>query len=135
MTREWAPGAALDSADEHVWAGGADRSLAENGWARPLELYRPFLSYAELGALVSGKPSTMHDAMQAILGLDLLTDMEKTLTEARRSAEADVKAAKGELPGLLAKLADHPDERARLAEKAVGALGRLVPAKPAVLDA
>lgn len=120
VTREWAPGAVLGSANEHVWVGDTEQSLAGTGWARPLELYRPFLSYSELGALVSGKPSSMHDAMQAILGLDLLTGMEKRLTEERRSAEADTKAAKNELPALLAKLAAHPDERARLAERAIG---------------
>ena len=120
VTREWASGAALDSADEHVWTGDSEQSLADKGWARPLELYRPFLSYSELGALVSGRPTSMHDAMQAILGLDLLTSMEKRLTEERRTAEADAKAAKNELPALLAKLAAHPDERARLAERAIG---------------
>ena len=72
VTRAWA-GAGLESADDVVWAGPAELSLAAKGWLRPLELYRPFLSYAELGALVSGRPTSMHDAMQAILGLDLLT--------------------------------------------------------------
>ena len=120
VTRDWASGAALDSANEHVWIGDSEQSLTDKGWARPLELYRPFLSYSELGALVSGRPSSMHDAMQAILGLDLLTSMEKRLTEERRTAEADAKAAKNELPALLAKLAAHPDERARLAERAIG---------------
>jgi hypothetical protein len=61
----------------------------------------------------------MHDAMQAILGLDLLTGTEKTLTDARRTAEAESKAPKQELPALLAKLTTHPDNRARLAEKAL----------------
>ncbi|MGH3279093.1 MAG: AAA family ATPase, partial [Trebonia sp.] len=141
VTREWAGGAVLASASDSVWAGETERSLAEKGWARPLELYRPFLSYAELGALVSGTPSSMHDAMQAILGLDLLTGTEKALTEQRRSAEADVKAAKNELPALLDKLAAHPDARARLAEKALegktkdlAALGALVMAADAPGD-
>ena len=120
VTRDWTAGAVLESANDSVWAGGTERSLADKGWARPLELYRPFLSYAELGALVSGRPSNMHDAMQAILGLDLLTDMEKSLTDERKSAEAEAKAPKNELPMLLAKLAAHPDERARAAEKAIG---------------
>jgi AAA domain len=133
VTRDWAQGAALESANDSVWVGGTERSLADKGWTRPLELYRPFLSYAELGALVSGKPTSMHDAMQAILGLDVLTDMEKTLTEERRSAEADMKAAKNELPALLAKLAAHPDERARLAEKAVGGRTRDLAALDALI--
>ena len=119
VTRAWAANAVLESANDSVWTGATELSLAAKGWLRPLELYRPFLSYAELGALVSGKPTSMHDAMQAILGLDLLTATEKTLTEARRTADGESKAAKQELPALLAKLAAHPDDRARLARKAL----------------
>lgn len=50
----------------------------------------------------------MRDAMQAILGLDL--------------------------PALLAKLAEHPGERARLAERAIGARTKdlAAPAAPIV---
>lgn len=119
VTRAWTDKAALENADDSVWAGATELSLAAKGWVRPLELYRPFLSYAELGALVSGKPTSMHDAMQAILGLNLLTGTEKTLTDARRTADAESKAAKQELPALLARLAAHPDDRARRAEKAL----------------
>lgn len=68
-----AAGADLDEAEVSVQAnGGPPRVIGAKGWAKPLELYRPFLSYSELGALVSGQPSKMHDALQAILGLDLL---------------------------------------------------------------
>jgi hypothetical protein len=61
----------------------------------------------------------MHDALQAILGLDVLTDAERALAEERRAAEAESKAAKQELPVLLARLKAHPDDRARSAEKAL----------------
>jgi hypothetical protein len=63
VAREWPAGAALDGARDHVSVAGNRQALAAKGWARPLELYRPFLSYAELGARVSGQPSKMHDAM------------------------------------------------------------------------
>ena len=82
-----------------------------------LELYRPFLSYSELGALVGGKPSSMHDALQAILGLDVLIEAERVLGDSRRAAEATAKLAKQQLPALLATLASHPDGRARAAEQ------------------
>jgi recombinational DNA repair ATPase RecF len=120
VTREWADGARLDDAQARVKTAGVTQPLAARGWTRPLELYRPFLSYSELGSLVSGQPSKMHDALQAILGLDILTDTERTLNDSRRSAESESKLAKQELPALLAKLAEHPDERARTAEKALG---------------
>ncbi len=108
VTREWAPGAGLDDARAHAEAAGVPQPLAAKSWARPLELYRPFLSYSELGALVSGQPSKMHDALQAILGLDVLNGTERTLNDSRRSAESESKLAKQELPALLAKLTSHP---------------------------
>jgi recombinational DNA repair ATPase RecF len=107
---EWPAGADLDDTRTHV----------EKSWKKPLELYRPFLSYSELGDLVSGHPSKMHDALQAILGLDLLIDTERILTDSRKSAAAASKAATRQLPALLEKLARHPDERARAAKRALG---------------
>jgi hypothetical protein len=118
VSREWQQDAGLDEASSYVQASGAPRQpLSALGWAKPLELYRPFLSYAELGALVRGKPSEMHDAMQAILGLDQLLDCERRLNEARRRTEAVSKVARQELPALLVKLASHRDGRARAAEQ------------------
>jgi energy-coupling factor transporter ATP-binding protein EcfA2 len=120
ITRQWAADADLDEADVSVQAnGGPPQDMAAKGWARPLELYRPFLSYSELGALVSGQPSKMHDALQAILGLDLLIDTERCLADSRKSADSVSKRAKQELPALRAKLAEHKDKRARAAEKAL----------------
>jgi recombinational DNA repair ATPase RecF len=120
VTRQWAQAADLDEAQAFVHADGGPRQpLTAKGWTHPLELYRPFLSYAELGALVSGQPSKMHDALQAILGLDLLIHTERALSDSRKSADSVSRAARQELPALLAKLAKHPDERAREAEKAL----------------
>jgi recombinational DNA repair ATPase RecF len=119
ITREWEKGAGLDSGQSVVATTGYRQPLAAKGWARPLELYRPFLSYAELGALVSGQPSRMYDALQAILGLDLLIRAEKSLGDMRKTAEAVSKQAKLQLPTLKEKLSAHPDERARAAERSL----------------
>jgi predicted ATPase len=120
IARAWAAGADLDEADVSVQAnGGPPEEIAAKGWARPLELYRPFLSYSELGALVSGQPSKMHDALQAILGLDLLIHTERGLGDSRRSVDSVSKLARQQLPALLEKLARHKDERARAAEQAL----------------
>lgn len=62
----------------------------------------------------------MHDALQAILGLDLLIGTERILTDARKQADSVSKAARQQLPALLEKLARHQDERARAAEPALG---------------
>ncbi len=119
IARRWAADADLDEADVSVQVNGSREEFAARGWAKPLELYRPFLSYSELGALVSGQPSKMHDALQAILGLDLLIDSERSLADSRRSADSVSKLARQQLPALREKLADHTDERARAAEKAL----------------
>jgi recombinational DNA repair ATPase RecF len=121
VAMEWPAGADLDDARTFIGTkGGPRRPLDEKGWKKPLELYRPFLSYSELGSLVSRHPSKMHDALQAILGLDLLIATERSLTDSRKSANSVSKAARDQLPALLEKLARHPDERARAAEKALG---------------
>jgi recombinational DNA repair ATPase RecF len=120
VTRQWAPGAGLGDAQAFISVAGKREPLDARGWAGALELYRPFLSYSELGALVGGKPSSMHDALQAILGLDVLIDAERVLGESRRAAEATAKLAQQQLPALLATLASHPDARARAAEQILG---------------
>jgi recombinational DNA repair ATPase RecF len=120
LAREWPPGAALEDAAAYVQEPGARREPGgPAGWAEPLELYRPFLSYSELGTLVDGKPSEMYDALQAILGLDQLIDAERRLTGARKRLDETSKTARQALPDLLSRLAAHPDERARQAQAAL----------------
>jgi AAA domain/AAA domain, putative AbiEii toxin, Type IV TA system len=121
VAREWPTGAVLDDAAEFAQApGGPRQPLAALGWSAPLQVYRPFLSYAELGALVGGRPSEMYDALQSILGLDQLLDAEQRLNTARKRLEERSGQAGQEVPGLLVRLREHADERARQAELALG---------------
>ncbi len=132
VIREWPAGDGLEAGTAFAQRPGGPRlPLGELGWREPLELFRPFLSYSELGALVSGKPSEMHDSLQAILGLDALIGAERRLSAARREAEAASKRSGAELPALLGLLAGLADERARRAEAAL--TGR--PPDLAVIDA
>jgi hypothetical protein len=62
----------------------------------------------------------MHDALQAILGLEQLICAERRLVEARKRAESDSKLAKQDRVGLLDLLRDNPDPRARAAETELG---------------
>jgi predicted ATPase len=120
VVREWPQDAELEDAVAYLQEPGRPRQADGAGkWAAPLELYRPFLSYSELGTLVDGKPSEMYDALQAILGLDHLIDAERRLGGARKQLDDASKTAKQALPGLLSRLAGHSDERARQAEAAL----------------
>ncbi|MCM0673888.1 AAA family ATPase, partial [Micromonospora phytophila] len=75
VSRSWVPGAELGAAEVTVASDrGRHTDLAELGLARPLELYRPFLTAAELGRLTAGTQSQLFDAISAILGLEAITD-------------------------------------------------------------
>lgn len=120
VVREWPAGARLDDATSYLQAHGQARQpLRAAGWTQQLELFRPFLSYAELGALLNGRPSEMYDAIQAILGLDQLVDAEKRLDAQRKRLDEASKGAVRTLIDLRTRLAGSSDDRARLAERAV----------------
>jgi hypothetical protein len=120
LVREWASGADLEQAIAYIQPHGGTRAAVDTlGFAHALEVYRPFLSYAELGTLMDGKPSEMYDALQAILGLDQLVDAERRLAGARKRLDDAVKQPRRELPALLERLHSHPDERAARAAAAL----------------
>src|SRR6266568_187965 len=116
----WAPGAKLGDCISFLQVTGQPRqSVQDLGWRTPLELYRPFLSYAELGGLLGGKPSEMHDSLQRILGLGRLVEIETMLKVARKEMDDQRTLAAEALPALREALAAHPDPRARQAEQAL----------------
>jgi DNA repair exonuclease SbcCD ATPase subunit len=122
----WPAGRLLADGESFLQLHGKPRqSIVELGWQSPLELYRPFLSYAELGGLLSGRPSDMHDSLQSILGLERLVEIESMLKSARKAADDQRKAGAALLPALQSALAAHPDARARAAEKALSDLEEL----------
>ncbi|WP_326611130.1 AAA family ATPase [Streptomyces scopuliridis] len=74
-----------------------------------LSLYRPFLSYSELGAMIQGPLSGLHDVFFRILGLELLRDTDKkALALGKALNEMVAKAAElsGSLAGELSALGD-----------------------------
>ncbi|MGC5322710.1 AAA family ATPase [Micromonospora arida] len=126
---DWEPEAGLSDGKTFLQIAGKPRqSVADLGWAQPLELYRPFLSYAELGGLLSGRPSEMHDSLHRILGLGRLVEIETMLKAGRKEMDDRRKLAGAQLPQLRTALAAHPDPRARRAEQALSG-------KAAALDA
>jgi AAA domain len=120
VNRDWPAGAGLDDAESFAQEPGkARKPLSALNLSTPLDAFRPFLPYSELGALVSGRPSEMYDALEAILGLGPLDSAVKRLTDARKQLEEPAKQAQKALPGLRAQLEAHPDERAASAMAAM----------------
>ena len=111
---DWADEAQLDDRDLWTQPDGKERTkgIDELGWANPLELYRPVLSYEELGRLFDGGPSVLYDALAKLLGLDVLTAVEKKLTADLKVAKESRDAADSERRQLIAALGDITDERA-----------------------
>ena len=114
---DWAPGAALTERKSWTQAGSEKRveGTDDLGWARPLELWRPILSYDELGRLFDGGPSALYDALAKLLGLEVLADAEKWLAAQLKATKAARERADDERKRLLAVLADSTDERAERA--------------------
>ncbi|MEU5725015.1 AAA family ATPase [Micromonospora sp. NPDC047738] len=116
VVREWPSEAELGEAEVSVTSGhGSHKDLAELGLTRPLELYRPFLTAAELGRLTAGTQSQLFDAISAILGLEAITDADRRLMAAARPLDAAIKEVRAQRATLAAALAEVPDERARRA--------------------
>lgn len=113
----WEKGAELGARTSYTQVAGRDRTAgtAGLGWARPLELTRPVLSYDELGRLFDGGPSALYDALAKLLGLEVLADAEKWLAAELKSSKAGRDRADDERKRLLGVLADNADERAELA--------------------
>ncbi|MET8354519.1 AAA family ATPase [Micromonospora sp. NPDC005206] len=112
--RAWPVGAELADAEVTVTsARGRHTGLTELGLARPLELYRPFLTAAELGKLAAGTQSQLFDALFAILGLDALTDADQRLLRAARPHDTTIKEVRAQRSALADALSGITDDRAR----------------------
>ncbi|MET8267168.1 AAA family ATPase [Micromonospora arida] len=134
--RAWPVGAELADAEVTVTsAQGRHAGLSELGLARPLELYRPFLTAAELGKLAAGTQSQLFDALFAILGLDALTDADQRLLRAARPHDTTIKGVRAQRATLVATLDGIADDRARRAAALMRGRGAVdLAAVTAILD-
>lgn len=116
VARRWAP---EDDLDDGKWTvqrpGQKEQPFVDLRWTEPLEVYRPFLSYSELGGLIDGEPSKLHDALHDLLGLERLAAAEKRLIDLRRQLDAIVAAPRATLRELKPDLLASDDPRARQA--------------------
>ncbi|WP_245673745.1 AAA family ATPase, partial [Nocardia lijiangensis] len=113
IAKEWSPTADLTEAQ---WTerrkDGAPADFDARRWASVLELYRPFLSYSELGTLVDGKPSDLFDALHQLLGLDELTLAQERIRARRLELERAARDSRLERLELLAAMETLADDRA-----------------------
>jgi recombinational DNA repair ATPase RecF len=98
-----------------------DRSADPLGWAKPLELYRPLLSYDELGGILESRPSELYEKLSTILGLGRIADVQERLDELVKSLTTPRREARALVTGARDALAASADPRAVEASKLLSA--------------
>lgn len=96
--------------------GGKQQSgLSALGWAAPLEVYRPILSYEELGRMLGGTHSQLYDALAKVLGLEELTAAlarVKTRLAPLSKPAREANARRQNLRRRAGRVADHRAQQA-----------------------
>lgn len=122
VVREWPKDSTdLFGATTTVHSPGAPpRPLAELSWQHALTDYRPFLAYSELSGLITDGNARIFDALGSILGLDDLTQADRSLQQACSKLDGARKEVREGRSALLADLAASPDPRAAPIRAALG---------------
>lgn len=122
VRRTWPAGTDVTAASDAtaVGADGTATTLSELGWDVALSRYRPFLSYPELGSMFD-VPSTMYDALAAILGLADVQTLVDVIRTSRLDRERALKEFKVQRDGFVERLGQCADERATAATLALAA--------------
>uniref|UniRef100_UPI000AC40A7E AAA family ATPase n=1 Tax=Nocardia shimofusensis TaxID=228596 RepID=UPI000AC40A7E len=122
VVKEWDAFAALDEARWSLqYTDGTVADFDAAAWSPILDLYRPFLSYSELGSLVDGRPSDLFDALHQLLGLDELIAAQDRLRTRRLDGERAAKHSRLDRAALIAELEALADDRAARAAAALRA--------------
>jgi DNA repair exonuclease SbcCD ATPase subunit len=114
----WPSGDDVDVDEQKRWIQRTGKRREEPdalGWDAALEMYRPLLSYEELGHILEGTPSHFYDQLHRLLGLEQLTEaMQRLDAEVKqlRKPAADLKRTRDELKPMLES---NPDARAATA--------------------
>ena len=112
---DWPNGEDVKVDDYKAWVqrdGHKREDPSALGWSAALEMYRPLLSYDELGGILEGRPSDFYDQLYKLLGLEQLTEaMARLDAEVKRLKlpAADARKARDALKTLLP---GHEDPRA-----------------------
>ncbi|MER7696828.1 AAA family ATPase [Streptomyces sp. NPDC096095] len=115
-------------------ADGTEQKLEESIDASMLSLYRPFLPYSELGSMVDGTLSALHNTLARFIGLGQLGDIDDRLA-ARIKACKDIESRPRDLKtAAIEALAGLDDQRGVEAARALGGRTADVAAVRALLD-
>lgn len=87
------------------------------GWAAALEMYRPMLSYDELGGILEGARSEFYDQLYKLLGLDALHTATVRLDARVKALKEPAAAARAARAALRPRLDGLDDDRAVEAAK------------------
>lgn len=111
---DWAAEDKLHDGTFWVQRPGQRRDSAADplGWVTPMELYRPLLSYDELGGILEASPSQLYDRLSTVLGLGPIADAQERLDRTVKEAGAPRREAKKQADALRAAMAESDDPRA-----------------------
>lgn len=112
MWREWDESAKEASQGETlVQPYGEKRTDLEGfGWADAIDLYRPILSYSELG-VIAENPASLFDALTGVLGLDEVVVAGERLRQRRLALEKTLKEAKKQLKDEIKPMLEESDDQ------------------------
>lgn len=111
---DWVDGADLTGSDTWTQVAGAKRQPGTDslGWSNALDIYRPLLTYDEIGSLLDQEPSKLYDALATLLGLEEIQDAEKRLADLLSERKQPRAVATNALRDLKGTLQGADDPRA-----------------------
>ena len=93
--------------------GHSHSSLAEIGWEKPLDIYRPILSYNELSRIYYSRPIDFYNILSRVLGLEELSYAIDELSKTRSRRGDEKKIIKQLKENIVPKLNELDDEIAK----------------------
>lgn len=113
VTAEWDdPG---DLPSQHTAVTG-DVRIGDPRWSAALEMYRPLLTYEELGQILTARPSELFDKLSTVLGLEQLDDAIKQLDGRRKTLDEPGRQLRLAKSGLVDDLRAAGDIDRRITE-------------------
>lgn len=108
---DWAPDADLKEPVAWWQRPGQKRQDGADplGWSRALDMYRPLLSYDELGGVLDGSPSELFDKLHTLLGLEGIKVAGRRLadrTKQLQGPQADLRQRTAAVKAILASSED-----------------------------